>query len=71
MPPSPKPTIVSVYGNDAAARSTPKSACTAGKATTTDHMPTPPSVAIASVATSRHQAAGESIKESDEGDINK
>src|SRR5512139_1545381 len=61
MPPKPKPTIVSVYGNDAAPRSTPKSACTVGNATTTDHMPMPPSVAMASVAASRHHAAGLSM----------
>ena len=56
IPPKPKPTMVSVYGNEAAPRSTPKSACTAGSATTTDHMPMPPSVAMASVTASRHHA---------------
>ena len=41
-PPTPKPIVVRVKGRDAPPRATPNSACTAGKATTTDHMPTPP-----------------------------
>ena len=43
-PPNAKPIMVSVNGSDAALRSTSNSACTAGSATTTDHMPTPPMV---------------------------
>ena len=42
MPPKPKPSIVSVYGSEAADRAIPNSACTAGSTTATDHMPTPP-----------------------------
>src|SRR5262245_43598563 len=44
MPPIMKPIIVSVYGREAPARCTPKSACTAGSATAKDHRPTQPSV---------------------------
>ena len=44
MPPMPKPNIVSVNGSDASPRAMPKSACTAGSATTNDHMPTLPMV---------------------------
>ena len=43
-PPMPKPNIVSVNGSDASPRAMPKSACTAGSATTKDHMPTLPMV---------------------------
>ena len=56
MPPTPKPIIVSVYGSDASARATPNSACTAGSATTTDHMPTPPIVDSSSATDSRNHA---------------
>src|SRR5215475_5704223 len=44
MPPIIKPIMVSVYGREAPARCTPKSACTAGSATAKDHRPTQPSV---------------------------
>lgn len=44
MPPIMKPIMVSVYGREASARCTPKSACTAGNATVKDHKPTQPSV---------------------------
>src|SRR5437868_14999876 len=57
----PKHTIVSVYGSDAAPRATPNSVCTAGSATTTDHMPTPPMVDSVSVTTKRSQASADSI----------
>ena len=60
MLPKPKPIIVSVYGSDAPARATPNSACTAGSATTTDHIPTPPSVDKATPAHRRCHAWGES-----------
>src|SRR5205823_5425881 len=53
---SPNPIIVSVYGSDASARATPNSACTAGSATTTDHMPTPPMVESARLTARRIQA---------------
>ena len=43
-PPTANPTIASVNGNEASARGTANSACTAGSATTTDHIPTPPMV---------------------------
>jgi hypothetical protein len=52
----PKPIIVSVYGNDASARATPNSDCTAGSATTTDHIPTPPMVESARLTARRIQA---------------
>ena len=48
--------MVSVYGSDAPARATPNSACTAGSATTIDHMPTPPIVDSKSAAKRRNQA---------------
>src|SRR5512144_1236352 len=60
MPEKPKPSIVSVYGNDAPARAAPNSACTAGSATTTDHMPTPPIVDRSSAVTRRTHAYGDS-----------
>src|SRR5947209_15240362 len=60
MPPKPNPIIVSVYGMDASARATPKSACTAGSATTTDHMPTPPMVDNISVTRRRIHAYDDS-----------
>ena len=59
-PPPPKPTMVSVKASDASPRATPKSACTAGSATTKDHMPTPPMVPIASATQSLIQACLES-----------
>jgi hypothetical protein len=67
MPAAPNPSIVSVYGSDAAARATPNSACTAGSTTTTDHMPTPPIVAIASAMARRVQDWGESTVAGDMG----
>ena len=57
---TPKHTIVSVYGNDAAPRATPNSACTVGSATTTDHMPTPPIVDSTSETISRIHASPDS-----------
>jgi hypothetical protein len=59
-PPKAKPSIVRVKGSVAAARGTPNSACTAGSATTTDHMPTPPTVDTSMVAPSRSHAWAES-----------
>ena len=59
-PPTAKPTIVSVNGNEACARGTANSACTAGSATTTDHMPTPPMVETSMVAARRSHACAES-----------
>ncbi len=56
MPPKPKQIIVMVYGSDAAERATPNSAWTAGRATITDHMPTPPMPDSTSAAKSRVQA---------------
>ena len=61
MPPMPNPNIVSVNGSDASPRAMPKSACTAGRATTNDHMPTLPMVPSRSATASRIQAALESI----------
>jgi|GEM_PF-3195787 hypothetical protein len=58
-PPTAKPSIVRVEGS-AAARSTPNSACTADSTTTTDHMPTHPTVPSAVAAASRRQARPES-----------
>ena len=43
------------------ARLMPKSACTAGIATMSDHMPMPPTVLRPTLAASRHQAYLESI----------
>ena len=56
MPPTPKPIIVKAYESDASARETPKSVCTAGSATTTDHMPIPPMAERISVSSSRVHA---------------
>ena len=56
IPPPPKPIMVMVKGSDASARATPNSAWTAGRATTTDHIPTLPTVPSASVVARRHQA---------------
>jgi hypothetical protein len=55
-PPSAKPSMVSVKGSEAAPRSTPNSAWTAGNTTGMDHMPTPPAVANATDAASRIHA---------------
>ena len=55
-PPTPKPIIVKVKGTEAAPRAMPKSACTAGRETTTDHIPTPPMVEISMQMPSRHHA---------------
>ena len=55
-PPTPKPIVVSVKGRDAPPRATWNSACTAGKATTTDHMPTPPKAESSMEMPSRNQA---------------
>src|SRR5436853_5401851 len=60
MLPTPKLTIVTVYGSAATERPTPNSACTAGSATITDHMPTPPMPDSTSAATSRYHAYGDS-----------
>src|SRR5689334_10624209 len=60
MPAAPNASIVSVYGSDASARATPKSACTAGNATTTAHMPTPPTVDSSSVTPRRIHAYADS-----------
>jgi hypothetical protein len=54
--PMPKPIMVSVKGSEASARATANSACTAGSATTTDHMPTEPMVPSTSAVASRTQA---------------
>ena len=56
----PNPTMVSVNGREASPRATPKSACTAGSITTNDHMPTLPTVPIASATTSLSHAVLES-----------
>src|SRR5690348_6423688 len=58
--PKPKPIIVTVYEKDASARATPKSACTAGSATTTDHMPAPPIVERRSATPGRIHAYDDS-----------
>src|SRR5215470_13743318 len=57
---TPNEIMVSVYGNDASPRATPNSAWTAGSATTTDHIPTPPMVESARVTARRNHAYGES-----------
>jgi hypothetical protein len=59
-PPRPKPIIVSVYGSEASARSTPNSAWICGSTTVTEYMPDPPSVISASEAARRHQARADS-----------
>lgn len=56
MPPRPKPTISSVYGSEASARATPKSAWTAGNTTDTTSIGLLPSVIRASTIASRDQA---------------
>ncbi len=60
-PPTAKPSIASVNGNEASARTMPKSACTAGNATGNDHMPMPPRVLSESATAKRSQAAGDSV----------
>ena len=55
-PPSPKPIMVRVNGREAPPRATSNSACTDGRATTTDHMPTPPIVARTMETARRSQA---------------
>ena len=56
MPPTAKPSMVAVNGSEAPPRLTPNSTSIVGSTTTADHRPTPPSVAMASDAASRHQA---------------
>ena len=56
IPPRPKQIMVTVYGSDAAERATPNSAWIAGRATITDHMPTPPIPESSSAAASRVHA---------------
>jgi hypothetical protein len=56
MPPNPKPTMVSVYGNEASARAAPNSVCMAGSTTVTQYMPTPPMVISASDTMRRSHA---------------
>ena len=56
MPPSPKPTIVSVYGSEASARATPNSAWIRGSTTVTEYMPEPPSVISCGETINRVQA---------------
>ena len=55
-PPSPKPTIISVYGSDASARATPNSACTGGSTTAITYIAPLPIVIISSTANRRIQA---------------
>jgi hypothetical protein len=54
--PRAKPIMVSVNGSDDSPRAMPKSACTAGNATTNDHMPMQPMVPSESAAASRSHA---------------
>jgi hypothetical protein len=56
MPPTPKPIISAVYGNEASARAMPNSACTAGSTTEITYMPLEPTVMISKVTTSRNAA---------------
>jgi hypothetical protein len=56
MPPSPKPSMVTVYGNDASARVTPNSAWTGARATEMTYIPEPPSVISASATERRAHA---------------
>ena len=60
-PPAAKPSMARVNGNVASARGMANSDCTAGSATTTDHMPTPPMVESSTVAARRSQACVESV----------
>ena len=55
-PPMPKPIMLRVKGMEAAPRSAWNSAWTAGRATTTDHMPTPPMADSRTASARRHQA---------------
>ena len=55
-PPAAKPNIVRVNGSEAAPRSTANCTWAAGSVTTTDHMPTPPSVLTSTAAAKRNQA---------------
>ena len=48
--------IITVYGSEAAERSTPKSSCAGGRTTITAHMPAPIRVAINSDKASRVKA---------------
>ncbi len=56
MPPTPKPTMSSVYGSEASARSTPNSCCTLGSTTAITYIALLPIVIAATAATRRHQA---------------
>src|SRR3954465_9102268 len=60
IPPAPNPSMVSVYAREASPRATPNSVCTAGSATMTDHIPTPPMVDSNNASTSRVHAYEES-----------
>ena len=60
MPPTPKPTMSSVYGSDASARATPNSFCTAGKTTAMTYIALLPIVISASATARRVQAWRES-----------
>jgi hypothetical protein len=55
-PPTPKPTISSVYGSDASARALPNSACTLGKTTATTYIALEPIVISTSATARRVQA---------------
>ena len=59
-PPTPNPSIVMVKASETSARLAANSPCTVGSTTTTDHMPTLPTVPISSARPSRRQAAAES-----------
>ena len=55
-PPATNPSITAVYGNDAAALSSPNSVWISGRTTAVDHKATPPIVLMASEASKRTQA---------------
>ena len=57
--------MASVKGSEASPRAMPNSACMAGSATGTDHMPTLPMVPSTTAIASRRHAAAESIKAAD------
>ena len=59
--PTANPAIVRVKGSDALPRSTPNSSCTAGRTTTTAHIPMLPMVASSTDTASRNHAPGPSI----------
>ena len=59
-PPRPKPAIVSVKASEAPPRLAPNSFCTAGSATTTDHIPTEPIEPMIKAMPSRAHAWRES-----------